>query len=249
MSIVTTPVLRELYNAAKAPNAQEPETMAFWNHYFNKHSFTGDEWVVHSEYPPSSHHDDRKRRCDGVIKHYSRVLMKLVLVANVEGKRHGGSMTEVEAQLTEACESSSKDPTSLYPFGIAIIGIRMKVFQRVGGGAWRDIMSAYVDADSSHGYLITSALNSIKQSVQTQPQAVQHQTPQAYGGQHSTPATAYQYSSAPTYGHSVYGAQSLSTPSYAPTSSTARPRPAGVGWVPHTSGRWYRMVGGKPEWD
>jgi hypothetical protein len=91
--------------------------------------FTRDEWVVNSEYPPSSDAKDRKRRCDGVIKHYSTVLMRLVLFANVEGKRHGDSMTEVEAQLVEACESPSKDPISRYPFGISIIGTYIKIFQ------------------------------------------------------------------------------------------------------------------------
>jgi hypothetical protein len=79
MSFVTSIVLRQLYNAAQAPNAQESKTISFWNHYFNKHMCTGDEWVVNSEYPPSSYTSDRKRRCDGVIKHYSNVLMKLVL--------------------------------------------------------------------------------------------------------------------------------------------------------------------------
>lgn len=215
MSIVTSSVLRHLYNAARAPNAQESETMAFWNHYLNKHMFTGDEWVVSPEYPPSSHINDRKRRCDGVIKHYSTVLTRLILVSNIEGKRYGGSMTEVEAQLVEACESSSKDPTSPYPFGIAIIGTRMKIFQWVNK-EWREILPSYIDADSTPAYLITKGLQHIKQSVQAQSQVASRQTPQQLP---LTPAaTSGTKYSVPTYG------QSLSTPAYAstqPTSSSA----------------------------
>jgi hypothetical protein len=86
-------------------------------------------------------------------------------------------MTEVETQLVEACESSFKDPTSRYPFGIAMIGTYMKVFQRVNA-EWRDTMPCYVDADSGSGHMITTALNDIKRSVQTQPQVVQQQTQQ-----------------------------------------------------------------------
>jgi hypothetical protein len=213
MSIITSYVLRELYNAAKAPNAQESETMAFWNHYFNKHMFTGDEWVVNSEYPPSSYTKDRKRRCDGVIKHYSTVYMKLILISNVEGKRHGGSMTEVEAQLVEACESSSKDPTTPNPFGIAIIGTYMKIFQWVNS-TWIDIIPSYIDADSSSAHLITTNLQSIKQAVQAQSQNASPQTPQRLP---LTPAatSGTKYLSVPTYG------QSLSTPAYAPTQTTS----------------------------
>jgi hypothetical protein len=192
------PVAGELYNAAKAPNAQESETMAFWNHYFNKHMFTGDEWVVNSEYPPSSY--------------TLTVFMKLILVSNVEGKRHGGSMIEVEAQLVEACESSSKDPASPYPFGIAIIGTYMKIFQWVNG-AWRDIITSYIDADSSSAHSSTTNLQHIKQDAQAQPQNASRQTPQQIP---LTPAatSGTKYLSVPTYG------QSLSTPAYAPAQTT-----------------------------
>lgn len=200
MSIVTSYVLRELYNAANADKAQETETMAFWNHYFNKHMFIGDEWVVSPEYPPSSHIKDRKRRCDAVVKYFSTVLMRLILVANIEGKRSGGSMTDVEAQLVEACESSSKDPSSPCPFGIAIIGTYMKIFQRVNS-EWRDILPSYIDADdSASAHLITQGLQLIKQSV---PQASSRQTQQ--------PGSGVKYSSMTMYGHP------LSTP----TSSSA----------------------------
>lgn len=166
MSIVTSNVLRLLYNRANADGALENHTMAFWMHWLTKHIFVEEDWVTTQEQPPSGAKRDVLRQMDAKFKYATNSRLRIIALA--EAKRKGGSMTAVEAQLQEGCQAAYMQDGGA-PFGLALIGTAIKFFQYRPGGEWHELTTGYMDANSpQYGPVIRQNAMAIKTTVQAQ---------------------------------------------------------------------------------
>jgi hypothetical protein len=171
MSLVTSGFVRRLYNDANAQQAQEHETITFWEYLFNKRYFVGEDWAVASQKPPSSEVEDRRRRIDLSIIHYDGNTDKVKIVAIIEGKRTSTQpavVEQVEAQAYEACEARCRSGESVW--AITVIGTAARVWRYttlpapnwvcVTGGQEPEIRY-YIDADSAAAAVIDSNIRAI----------------------------------------------------------------------------------------
>jgi hypothetical protein len=207
-------------------------------HWLNKHIFADKNWIVIQEQPPSNSKDDSLRRCDAIFEWASRT--ELWIIAIAEAKKKGGSLMAVETQLSEACQTSSIR-SGRAVCGLAIVGVHMKFFEYQGNGVWAELTTGYMNAnDATYSPVIRTNAIMFKTSVETQLQSTQTQV--------TRPMAQNQYSQTTPASASQNTAQwGYQTAPAATTQTERRPKPAGEGWLPHTSGRWYRSNGGKYE--
>lgn len=91
----------ELSREANASQAQEHETITFWEYLFNKRYFVGEFWFVASQKPPTADEEDRRRRIDLNVNYFDGACNEVKIVAIVEGKRlltQLGVVEQVESQ-------------------------------------------------------------------------------------------------------------------------------------------------------
>jgi len=157
MSLVTPGVVRKLYNDANAPQAQEHETITFWEYLFNKRYFTGEAWFVASQKPPSTEVEDRRRRIDLNVNYFDGASGEIKIVAIVEGKRASTQpavVEQVEAQAYQACAARCRSGGSVW--AITVIGTAARVWKytTVPIPSWECVTGGdqpefrwYIDAD------------------------------------------------------------------------------------------------------
>ncbi|KAI0572294.1 hypothetical protein Alg215_09873 [Pyrenophora tritici-repentis] len=194
MSLVTPGIVRKLYNDANAQQAQEHETITFWEYLFNKRYFVGEAWFVASQKPPSSEMEDRRRRIDLNINYYDGAIDEVKIVAIVEGKRASTQpavVEQVEMQAYQACAARCRSGGSVW--AITVIGTAARVWKYttlpvpswecVTGGEQPDICF-YIDADSAAAATIDRKIRDITirapQSSFIVPSQAQSATPSGW---------------------------------------------------------------------
>jgi hypothetical protein len=116
MSLLTTRTLVCLYNEANAPDAQEHESVTFWDHLWQKIYFSEEEWVIAQQVPPTGNATDRRRRMDTGIFLINPAINRLELIAPIEGKGNSAGpkdIEEVEIQAEDACARRCKNTTGV----------------------------------------------------------------------------------------------------------------------------------------
>jgi hypothetical protein len=96
--------LAVLWQAAHAKEAQEAESLSFWQHLFSKHEFKEDYWICDAEIRPAP---GSRKRVDRGIRFVSTGQELIVLCWHeAKDKESPSAIKECETQALRACQDN-----------------------------------------------------------------------------------------------------------------------------------------------
>ncbi|KIW28863.1 uncharacterized protein PV07_04726 [Cladophialophora immunda] len=170
MSLLMSPdgtfraVLFELWKAAHTKDAQEPESLSFWQHLLSKYEFKEDFWICDAEIRPTA---DSRRRIDRGIRFIEPNAREIVVLCWLEAKGvdTAEATRQSEAQALDACKLTlDNHPWQGHVYALTTTRTKAKAWMYERGDEYMIPLHEedYIEAHSSEGIKLRSAFERMK---------------------------------------------------------------------------------------